>query len=181
MKPWYTMPSSRGVVDSGSESKVLPISGGDELPAMMRSLVAVVGVGLSLLVCDVGLAQEAAEADAPVTIYSGVFTEEQAGRGKAAYSTNCSVCHGPTARGGPDAPGIVGYVFDRKYEGMPLSAYYGFMRAAMPPGRAGSLPAGTYADILAFLLSVHGATAGENELPADEALLDAIMIPERAQ
>lgn len=115
-----------------------------------------------------------AQAEEERTIYSGVYTQEQADRGKAAYGNSCAVCHGPTGGGGPDAPGIIGYVFNQKYDGAPLIAYFDYMRSTMPAGRAGSLPRQTYTDITAFLLSSHGAPAGDTELSGEEDALAEI-------
>lgn len=138
---------------------------------VIGALVAVAGA--IALPSGSALAQDAGE---EVTIYSGVYTEEQAERGRSAYSANCAVCHGPTGRGGPDAPGVIGHVLNRKYEGAPLVAYFEYMRARMPLGRPNSLPRETYADITAFLLANHGAPAGEVELPSDEDALAEIQI-----
>jgi mono/diheme cytochrome c family protein len=118
----------------------------------------------------------AAPAGDGLTIYSGVFTEEQAARGATAYSQNCAVCHGNTARGGSDAPGITGHTFNSKYAGQPLFAYFHYMQTRMPLGRGNSLPVGTYVDILAHLLTLQGAPAGDTDLPSDEASLTAIQI-----
>ena len=46
----------------------------------------------------------------------------------------------------------------------------------MPPSRPGELGDQTYADLVAYILSVNGLPAGEAELPADVSKLDAMVI-----
>lgn len=113
------------------------------------------------------------------SIYDGVYTEDQYLAGRAVYAKNCVSCHGNRARGGPGGPGIVGRVMNDKYLDAPLSAYFDYMRSTMPKGAQGSLTGQDYADILAFVLNMHGAPAGEQELTDDPALLDAITITEK--
>jgi quinoprotein glucose dehydrogenase len=142
--------------------------------------IALAAAGILVAAPSAGTAQDAgapaADSGAEVTIFSGVYTEEQAARGRSAYSTACAVCHGPTGQGGPDAPGIIGYVFDQKYDGAPLVSYVDYMRMMMPLGRPGSLSRSSYVDITAFLLASHGAPAGDTELPSDEEALAEIFI-----
>lgn len=115
-------------------------------------------------------------AEAPNTIWGGVFTKAQADRGSEPYSERCGTCHGQTGRGGPDAPGIVGYSLEEKWADVPLVAYYTFVSDQMPKGRARSLSPQTYIDIVAHLLSLHGAPAGNAELSPDDGILGEIMI-----
>lgn len=110
------------------------------------------------------------------TIFDGVFTEEQAAAGRGHYMSTCVNCHENTARGGPAAPGLIAYTLNNKYAGLPLFAYFDYMRQNMPPGQSGWFLDKEYAEIVAFLLEMHGAPAGETELPSDEEGLSAIMI-----
>lgn len=126
---------------------------------------------------DAGAEQpEAAEAVAELTIYDGVYTEEQDVRGTASYREQCSSCHGPTARGGSHAPGLTGHRLNNVYVDQPLFAYYERIHTTMPLGRPNSLPPQTYVDIIAHLLALHGAPAGDMELLADDELLQSIQI-----
>lgn len=111
-----------------------------------------------------------------LTIHDGVFTEEQALDGRAVYARECVSCHGNTLRGTNAGPPIVAHVLDDKYDQMPLSAYYSYMQTTMPQARPGSLSSQAYADILAFVLSVHGAEPGDTRLTADLDQLDRIII-----
>lgn len=114
--------------------------------------------------------------DGARTIYDGVFTEEQAAAGREHYMGTCATCHENTARGGPGAPGLIAYTLNNKYADMPLFSYFDYMRQNMPPGQPGWFVDEEYAEIVAFLLQMHGAPAGDTALPADEEGLSAIMI-----
>jgi len=109
------------------------------------------------------LAQDVAITEGPKTIYDGVYTTEQADRGKALYGNSCAGCHGSQGGGGPAAPPITGSAFDAK-AGMMLSDIVDFMIVAMPPDAPGSLRTREYVDITAYILALHGAPAGETEL-----------------
>lgn len=123
------------------------------------------------------LSQQSAVAvtEGPKTIFDGVFTAEQAGRGKALYTETCASCHGSQGGGGPAAPPLTGSAFDDK-AGMMLSDIVDFMIAAMPPESPGKLRTREYVDVLAYILTLHGAPAGTTELPPKVADLDDIEI-----
>lgn len=97
------------------------------------------------------------------------FTDAQADRGHAAYSSNgCVDCHGAHLNDGEfGGPPLKGSSFQEKYFNTTADALYGFMSSAMPPDRPGQLNPQTYADIMAFILSNNGVQAGAAELPAD--------------
>src|SRR3546814_7539396 len=44
-------------------------------------------------------------------VWTGVYTKDQAERGKAAYAENCAACHGDTLAGIDVAPALVGPTF----------------------------------------------------------------------
>lgn len=116
------------------------------------------------------------EAAGERTIFDGVYTDEQAERGKGFFSSDCATCHSNTARGSSAAPGLIGYTLDSKYADQPLYNYFDYMRTNMPPSNAGWFLDQEYADIVAYLLSLHGAPAGDTELEGTEEALSAIMI-----
>lgn len=124
-----------------------------------------------------------AEAAPPeeISMWDGVFTQEQSDAGRAVYAANCAACHGPAARGAPGMPSLVGVVLNRKYADMPLSVYFDYMSTNMPRGREGSLQPQQYADIMAFILTAHGVEPGEATLTPDHELLDSIIIGPRPE
>ncbi len=120
------------------------------------------------------------EGDAAVTIPPGTvmsYTEEQAARGKTAYTDDCSVCHGTTLGGGGETPALAGKGFrERWFVGSP-EPFFSFISSNMPQGDPGSLTPETYADITAYLMSRNRVPAGDAEFPADPAAIANIVLP----
>ena len=90
----------------------------------------------------------------------GPFTAGQAVQGRSDYVANCASCHLPNLSGGGEAPSLAAGNFMKSWGGRSTKELYDYIRSAMPLGRGGSLSDTTYADIVAFLLSANGATAG---------------------
>jgi mono/diheme cytochrome c family protein len=139
----------------------------------------------ALLVVALG-AQSAAGETASATIWDGVYTAAQASRGRLAYTGPCDRCHGYKLDGAsedPDmlpAPPIAGAKFLREWNGRPLAALFDYTRATMPANNPGYLADGDIADIIAYMLAVSGAPAGEAELRSDaEASAAIVIVPRR--
>lgn len=111
---------------------------------------------------------------APAPIVNGVppnFTSAQAARGKTAYQSTCAVCHGSTLSNGTYGTPLAGEYFKNKWSHRSVRALYDRMKTTMPPSAPGSLPAETYADIVAHILEVNGHKPGTAALrPGDESL-----------
>lgn len=108
------------------------------------------------------------------------FTAEQAVRGKTAYDANCVSCHGPDLISANYGPPLAGPYFAGKWPGQTVGALYAHIHDKMPPSRAGQLGDDVYADITAYVLQVNqvnGVAAGSEELPADVAKLNGMVIP----
>ena len=105
------------------------------------------------------------------------FTAAQADRGRESYAASCMDCHGANLDDGEfgGAP-LKGTAFRARWLGGPVGSLFAYTTAAMPPDRAGRLPAETYADIVAYLLSRNGISPGKEELPADLATLITLTI-----
>src|SRR5690606_11719922 len=88
-------------------------------------------------------------------------TQEQVARGQAAYSAQCSTCHGQDI-----VDSIAGYPN--------VALFYGFIASAMPASAPGSLPPQQYADMTAYLLNQNGYPIGTEDLPPDEDILAEI-------
>lgn len=117
-------------------------------------------------------AGQAAETGAPP-----VFSAAQAERGKIAYGSNCVSCHGQNLVSATYGTPLAGRYFDGKWRGRSVAELYAKAQGTMPPSRPGSLPGQDYADIVAYVLAVNGLAAGNAELPADPAVLQAMVIP----
>jgi len=99
---------------------------------------------------------------------SGVYTEEQAARGRDTYAMQCKSCHTPMSHTGP--------TFASWWDRKPLSELYLFISVKMPKNEPGSLQPNEYADLVAYLLRMNDMPGGSEELPADSVALKKIRI-----
>jgi mono/diheme cytochrome c family protein len=118
----------------------------------------------------------AARAQAPRTVWSGVYTDAQAERARATFDSTCARCHTLTAvgnvQGGPLAGDKFWTAFTQKSVGDLLS----FVTKNMPNGNGGSLSASTYNDLVALILKSNGFPTGTAEV-SPEAVADVQIIP----
>lgn len=110
------------------------------------------------------------------TTKDAVFTGAQARRGEALYQQQCAVCHGSTLGGAEAAPALAGAVFAASWTEAPLSDLFERIRVSMPQDKPGTLSRPQTADLIAYILEVNGAPAGQVELPADVEALKMIKI-----
>jgi mono/diheme cytochrome c family protein len=108
------------------------------------------------------------------TVWDGVYTDEQAQRGKQLYSDACASCHGPELTGGEMAPPLVGGDFSSDWNGLTVGDLFERMRISMPQNAPGSLTGQQNADILAFMLQANRFPSGQTELAKDGMMLKAI-------
>ena len=109
---------------------------------------------------------KAQEAEEP-SVWDGVYSAEQALRGKKLYEATCSRCHGEDLSGANARP-LAGESFIRDWGGLKLDGV--LTRAmTMPPGASGSLGDAGYVDIIAYVLEVNEFPHGEAELTAERA------------
>jgi len=134
-----------------------------------RSIALVVGACCA----GAGLVRAGAQpVDAP-SILAGVYTEEQALRGRALYYEHCLACHGETMAGADKAPALVGPQFASTWGGAPLAALVARI-ATMPPEKPASLPEEQRVDILTYVLWYNGLPLGSEPLPAAQDVLAKI-------
>ena len=101
------------------------------------------------------------------SISDGVYTTEQAARGKREYTQQCATCHSTNLRGGEMAPGLVGRTFISGWSGETLWNFADFTNATMPQDAPGNLSTQGLNDVIAFILSSNDYPAGDNELSLD--------------
>jgi mono/diheme cytochrome c family protein len=118
----------------------------------------------------------AAAAAAPHSVWEGVYSAEQAGRGKKAYLADCTRCHGDMLAGVDDSPALVGQAFLKKWNGKSVARLVDLTRRTMPTDGPGDLSREECTDITAYLLQVNGFPAGKDDLASDAAILKQIMI-----
>lgn len=102
---------------------------------------------------------------------SGVYTRDQANRGRDIYAGMCQSCH--------TAASHSGVTFANSWGGRRLSDLFAFVSEKMPKNEPGSLSREEYALILAHILRMNGMPAGFDELPADSLALRRIQIEVR--
>ena len=100
------------------------------------------------------------------TVADGIYSDEQATRGAAAFDGACSGCHRPDL-GGANGPALRGERFARIFAGKDLKTFYTKVATTMPRGAPASLGDNVYLDIVAHVLRENGFPAGEQELTAD--------------
>jgi mono/diheme cytochrome c family protein len=126
--------------------------------------------------------EAAPAADTAAAMTDGIaptFTAKQVALGKTSYDANCVSCHGPDLISANYGPPLAGAYFDGKWRGQSVAALYTHTHDRMPPSRPASLGDETYADLVAYMLSVNGVAAGDVELPTDLAALGGMVIPAR--
>ena len=111
-----------------------------------------------------------AQSQAPgKTVLDGVYSDAQATRGQAFYTSTCSVCHGDALEG-VSAPALTGNRFIERWREDMLGTIYNFIRGNMPLGRAADakpIPDSDYLDILTYILKVNGYRTGASEITPD--------------
>ena len=111
------------------------------------------------------------------TVADGVYTREQAERGKKGYAVFCGSCHAEdlsgTNSGDSGAPPLKREGF---MQGSDADALFTKVRSTMPLDAPGGLANSEYLDILAFIFQENGFPAGPMPLTADAAALKAIRI-----
>jgi mono/diheme cytochrome c family protein len=110
------------------------------------------------------------------TVWDGVYTAEQAERGKTLYAQLCAGCHSADLRGNGTAPSLVEGDFAFQWADTSVGELYEQIRKLMPSTRPNSLPPQSYADIVAFILQANQFPAGEVELVPNLTTLEQIRI-----
>lgn len=110
----------------------------------------------------------AATADSLTPAAIGVFTAEQAAKGKDVYLTNCVSCHTPADHTGGG--------FWSDLVGKRVSKFYKYLRENMPQDNAGAISDDDYASVVAYILQLNGLPPGATPLSTDTLKLSKIRI-----
>jgi cytochrome c len=153
---------------------------------------ALVAIGSEQSAGAAGGAGQAAASGAGRSVMDGVYTAEQAKRGRGPYEKRCVLCHldrgqGHEAmpeivgqslerEGDPEAPAVAGEVFQKKWGGRNAWELFSTMASTMPVGGPRSLAPQEYADVLAFIFELNKFPAGQQELTAARDRLELIAI-----
>src|SRR5438105_1278934 len=95
------------------------------------------------------------------SVWDGVYTKQQAGRGLSVYREECMKCHGENLMGGEGAPPVAGEEFLHKWYGKTAGDLFERIRKTMPSEDPGNLSRRQYADVLAYILSVNEFPGGQ--------------------
>jgi alcohol dehydrogenase (cytochrome c) len=139
-----------------------------------RQICVALGIIAALLLQAPSQAQRPPRADpAPLASY----TESQAAEGRTLYAQQCGNCHGKNLSGSEFAAPLNGTAFSLNWGGKSAGALFTFIHTRMPPAAIGSLTPEATAGLVAYLLQVNGAKAGDTAFATDAALLAALRIP----
>ena len=118
----------------------------------------------------------AASAQSAISVWDGVFTDEQVKRGQAAYQKECAGCHGSALEGGDMTPSLVGAAFTSNWNDLTLGDLFERIRLTMPLDSPGRLSRQQNADVIAYVLKTNEWPSGASELPSDLGALKQITI-----
>ncbi|MGB7220306.1 MAG: c-type cytochrome [Vicinamibacterales bacterium] len=104
------------------------------------------------------------------TVWDGVFTIDQADRGKRQFVEHCAECHGENLEGG-EGKSLVGEAFWAFWGDSTVAELFAYVKTNMPflddGAIKGTLPLNTYLDIVTHILRSNDFPAGTQELTAE--------------
>ena len=110
------------------------------------------------------------------SVWDGVYTDEQAKRGKAAYSAQCAMCHGEDLMGSDETPALTGGAFLANWTSLSVNDLFERVRVSMPANNPGHLTRQQDADILTWIFAFNKFPPGTTELPTQGESLKQIRI-----
>jgi S-disulfanyl-L-cysteine oxidoreductase SoxD len=118
------------------------------------------------------------------TVWQGVYTAEQAERGRKSYERRCEKCHradlsGDGALQGDGSevvPVLVGASFATRWNGLTVADLFLAISNAMPWDAPGTVSPEANIAIVSYLLEKNQIPSGEAALPADTEKLAKILI-----
>ena len=131
---------------------------------------------LGILTFTFAIACVAIGAQETTSVWTGVYTEEQATRGETVYRTYCIACHGPELEGADMTPPLSGGAFMANWNDLTAGDLFERIRLTMPLDRPGALMRQQNADVIAFVLKKNGWPTGSTELSRELAPLKVIKI-----
>src|SRR5262245_28131794 len=116
----------------------------------------------------------------PKGIWDGIYTAEQARRGKAEFDQTCSRCHNLALIGSERGPAIKGSTFLSHWDKGSVADLFIKIRDTMPEGGPGTLNEDTKVDILSYILQQNGFPAGTVELKKDLPSMEDIRLAKKS-
>jgi len=112
-------------------------------------------------------------------VWDGVYTPDQARRGKAEFDQTCSRCHNLALIGSERGPAIKGPAFLSHWDKGSVADLFIKIRDTMPEGGPGTLSDETKIDILSYILQQNDFPAGAGELKKDVSSLEDIALSKK--
>jgi mono/diheme cytochrome c family protein len=112
-------------------------------------------------------------------IWDGVFSSDQAARGRSAFETSCARCHNVALVGSERGPAIKGPAFLSHWEKDNLAGLFIKIRDTMPEGGPGTVTEELKIDILSYILQQNGFPSGPAELKDNLSALEDIRLAKK--
>ena len=109
-----------------------------------------------------------------LSVWDGVYSDQQAARGETGYSSSCASCHGKSLEGRGQTPPLVGGDFIANWNGRQLDDLFEKIQESMPADRPGQLSRPQNAAVLAYILKINKFPAGSAELSTEADALKRI-------
>lgn len=130
-----------------------------------------------MILAAVAVTAMRAEQAPPRSAKEGVYTIEQANRGKTVYDEKCASCHGTMATVTPEMAALLNDSgFQNLWRDRSLARLFSRIRETMPQDEPGTLSPEQTADIIAYILSANQLPAGDVALPPDLEILKDIRL-----
>jgi len=141
---------------------------GSEQTQLIRARFACVVAFVAIASSARAVHAQSADSQPVRSTSAGVYTAEQAARGRDTYAMQCKSCHTPASH--------TGATFAQWWDRKPLSELYLFVTTRMPKNEPGSLAPDEYIEVVAYLLKLNEMPTGNEELRADSVALKKIRI-----
>lgn len=105
----------------------------------------------------------------PAAPAAGIFTDEQARRGRTTFDEACSECHTTSE--------FRGRSFRSNWGRRTVYSFFRTVRSTMPDDNPGGLEEQVYLDVVSYVLSINGHDGGPSELSADSPMRDVRIAP----
>ena len=131
------------------------------------SHISVVSAAAALALATLMAFNEPAAAAQSKSVWAGIYTEQQAARGAASFTTHCARCH--SADPNEERRPLAGKAFWQSFRESTVDRLLDYVSRNMPNGAGGTLEASTYADLVAFILSRNDLPSGAADLSKESA------------
>jgi len=145
-----------------------------------RKFVVVAILSGGMLACLGGAIRSVRAADTQKTTMDGVYTADQAARGKAQYSQTCANCHMDDLSGSGQALPLAGDAFTETWEGQSVGDLFDLIHNTMPQDKPGTLSPDEVVDLISYLLQYNKYPDGKDELKNDPDALKKILITKKS-